>query len=241
MYPSPYGVPAQAVMSPGEAGIPSVPFEMPRDVFRYGENVLYSSYLFLTTTALANGVFRIFSTSLGNAGAGFTNALTVTETNLKEPGRVPNAQAFDVFAVAGQVIQTDATTADGTGMLDAQLTALANIADIANFVNGCVLAWNFTQTTIYIAPLSLVGAGGGLYGDVVAGTAAAPGANFQIGVANNGNGSLWVYRRHPVQLPGGTTFAVQAEFGSRAATLAANALILRIVLCGYYKNVTELG
>jgi hypothetical protein len=49
-----------------------------------------------------------------------------------------------------------------------------------------------------------------------------------------------MYRKHPVALPGNTTFAVLLQFGSRACTLAAPAAI-RVVLLGYYKSVIEIG
>ena len=59
---------------------------------------------------------------------------------------------------------------------------------------------------------------------------------------NNGAGQIWMYRKHPVSLAGASTFSVQARFGSRAAAIAAaNSMVLRIVLLGYYKNVIEIG
>ena len=58
----------------------------------------------------------------------------------------------------------------------------------------------------------------------------------------NGNGGIWMYRRHPVALPGNSTFAVLLQFGSRASGLAAAiGVAVRVVLLGYYKSVIELG
>lgn len=245
-----YGVPAQAAMGPGQAGVPPVPFEIPRDVFRYGEQALYSTYYWIDTTALANGTYRLFTTGLGNSGQGFTGSITITETNLKESGRIPNAQAYDVFGVAGQLFSVSTggtgTQANSYGRNIGGATVAATISEVEdyqNINNGCVLFWDFTQTKISIAPLSMCGAGGGLFGalgnDPV--TAAATGS---AGWLSNGNGSIWIYRRHPVQLPGATTFAVEAQFGSRVAQASQNAAVafmLRVVLLGYYKNVVELG
>ena len=59
---------------------------------------------------------------------------------------------------------------------------------------------------------------------------------------NNGNGNIWMYQKHPVALPGTTTFAIQLRAGSRAAAVGANnAVGVRVVLLGYYKNVIEIG
>jgi len=57
---------------------------------------------------------------------------------------------------------------------------------------------------------------------------------------NNGNGQIWMYRKHPVALPGNSTFAIVLRFGSRAAALT-NQMAVRITLLGYYKNVIEIG
>jgi len=58
---------------------------------------------------------------------------------------------------------------------------------------------------------------------------------------NNGNGNIWMYQKHPVALPGQTTFAIQLRAGSRAAAVANNSVAVRVVLLGYYKNVIEIG
>ena len=58
---------------------------------------------------------------------------------------------------------------------------------------------------------------------------------------NNGNGSIWMYRKHPIALPGNTTFSVVLRFGSRAAVTGVNAVNFRATLLGYYKNVIEIG
>ena len=82
------------------------------------------------------------------------------------------------------------------------------------------------------------GAGGGAFGAVAQSGAAAA---AQSGHMNNGNGQVWMYRKHPVALPGNTTFAINLAFGSRAAAFDANNIVVRVVLLGYYKNIIEIG
>ena len=55
------------------------------------------------------------------------------------------------------------------------------------------------------------------------------------------NGSIWMYRKHPVALPGNSTFSIVLRFGSRAAAIGTNSVAVRCVLLGYYKNVIEIG
>jgi hypothetical protein len=51
-----------------------------------------------------------------------------------------------------------------------------------------------------------------------------------------------MYRKHPVALPGNTTFAILITFGSRAAAIPAGfGVAVRVVLLGDYKSVIEIG
>lgn len=234
----------QPLVSPGAGPIPGVPQHQPSNLFRFGEITLYSTVGLGSTTAifpLANTSNRLFATPLGQTGQGFPAAMTITETNLKEAGRIPSGQAYDVFGVAGQVMGFDIANdqldvpfnADGA----AGAATLGLVADLQNVINNGVLVWDFTQTQVYICPLMLAGAGGGAFGAV---SQNAAGANS--GSMGNGNGGIWMYRRHPVALPGNSTFAVLVQFGSRASALAQNiGVAVRVVLLGYYKNVIELG
>jgi hypothetical protein len=70
--------------------IPSVPFNQPKNLFRYGEQSLWSTQLHADAAALANGTFRMFTTPLGQVGQGFTQSMSIGETNLKEGGRIPS-------------------------------------------------------------------------------------------------------------------------------------------------------
>jgi hypothetical protein len=184
--------------------------------------------------AIANTTNRIFTTPQGQQGQGFTAALSIAETNLKQGGQVPAGIAYDVFGVATEVAL--ATAANDTGTLNQSIDTQATIQSLLNVIHNTVLQWDFTQTQIDICPVLLAGAGGGAFGAVAQNAA---GANS--GHMNNGNGNIWMYQKHPVALPGQTTFAIQLRVGSRAAAVANNSVTLRVVLLGYYKNVIEIG
>ena len=223
--------------SPGAGPIPGVPSQQPTNLFRFGEITLYSTHGFAAGSALASTQNRVFTTPLGSQGQGFTGSLTRTETNLKEGGRIPSGQAYDVYGVATQVIGAD-NTAGLAGQMDEPFNdAVATVQTLQNIVNNGVLSWDFTQTQVDICPIMLAGAGGGVYGSISQNAAGTNG-----GAMNNGNGGIWMYRKHPVALPGNTTFAVLITFGSRAAAIPAGfGVAIRIVLLGYYKSVIEIG
>ena len=225
-----YGIPGSSF---GASDLPDVPLEQPTSLFRYGEQALWSTQMHVGTTVLANSTHRLFATQLGRVGQGFVQALTIAETNVKEAGRIPNGVAFDCFGVAGQVYKADAA-ADGGDVT----TAINNAADVDELINiqyNAALAWDFTQTQVDIAPFDLCGAGGGAFGAVATTNNA-----VNHGAMNNGNGGIWMYRKHPVALPGSSTFAVEVQFGARAAAIAT-ATAVRVVLLGYYKSVIEIG
>lgn len=178
-----------------------------------------------------------FSIAQGSTGQGYTAAMSIAETNLKEGGRVPSGVAYDVFGVACQVQHASTGTDQAATVINVAADTQALIQDLTNVINNGALRWNFTQTIIDIAPVSLVGAGGGAFGAVAQNAA---GANS--GAMNNGNGHIWMYRKHPVALPGNTQFSVLLDFGTRAAAVGANnGIVARVVLLGYYKNIIEIG
>jgi hypothetical protein len=231
----------QPLVSPGAGPIPGVPSTQPTNLFRFGGITLYSTFAFPAGTALANSQNRIFTTPLGAQGQGFVGGLTRTETNLKEGGRIPSGQAYDVYGVATQVIASSTAGADVNPMNAPFNDTIATVAALQNVVNTGVLQWDFTQTVVDICPIMLSGAGGGVYGSISTNAAAA-----SAGAMNNGNGGIWMYRKHPVALPGNTTFAILITFGLRAAAvpnIQPNAfdMAIRVVLLGYYKSVIEIG
>jgi hypothetical protein len=232
------------IIEQGSTGLPpSVPFSQPKNLFRYGEQTLWSTQLLASNSAIANASFRLFTTPLGQQGQGFLNALSIGETNLKEGGRIPNGIAYDVFGIACQVGVAEGQESAGTvAVLGAALDTAAEIDTLVDIQSNGVLKWDFTQTQVDIAPIQLVGAGGGLFGSISTDNANAA-ALATVGSMNNGAGSVWLYRKHPVALPGSSTFSILLQFGSRAAAIPDNNVdfFVKVALLGYYKNVIEIG
>ena len=232
-----YGLPASGIiLSPDAGPVPPVPLQQPQNLFRFGEQTIWSSLNFQGTDAIASTTSRLFSVPIGSTGQGFTKALSIAETNLKEGGRVPSGVAYDVFGISTEVALGNNTTDDLNTASGVPIDTAAEIADLTNILHNGVLSWDFTQTVVDICPVILAGTGGGAFGAVAQNAAAANSGNM-----NNGNGSIWMYRKHPVALPGNTTFSVVLRFGSRAATTGTNGINFRCTLLGYYKNVIEIG
>ena len=223
--------------------IPSVPFNQPKNLFRYGEQSLWSTQLHADGAALANGTFRMFTTPLGQVGQGFTQSMSIGETNLKEGGRIPSGIAYDVFGVACQIGRSGVSeTSSAVATLGKGINNQAQIRVLRDIEANGVLSWDFTQTQVDIAPIELIGAGGGTFGSI----AVTANAATSIGNMNNGAGSVWLYRKHPVALPGNSTFSILLRYGSRAAAIPAAGgsgedYFVKVVLLGYYKNVIEIG
>jgi len=226
----------------GSTGLPpSVPFSQPKNLFRYGEQSLWSTQLHGNGSAIANGSFRLFTTPLGQVGQGFTNSLSIGETNLKEGGRIPSGIAYDVFGIACQVGVSETNESSGTpAVLGAPIDTAGEIDSLVNIQSNGVLSWDFTQTQVDIAPIELIGAGGGAFGSISTDNAGAV-ATSSVGAMNNGAGSVFLYRKHPVALPGSSTFSILLRYGSRASAIGANDFFVKVVLLGYYKNVIEIG
>jgi hypothetical protein len=128
---------------------------------------------------------------------------------------------------------------NGVATLANPIVAPAIVGDLVNCIQNGVLSWDFTQTQVDICPVTLAGAGGGAFGAVATADTGTP---VTTGHMNNGNGGIWMYRKHPVALPGNSTFAIVLRYGSRAAQVSAsNAIAIRVVLLGYYKNIIEIG
>jgi hypothetical protein len=236
MYRS-YSGPGIAVLGASSPGVPAVPFEQPKNLFRYGEQSLWSTYAFAAGTPLANGSYRLFQTQLGASGQGFA-AMTIAETNLKEAGRIPAGIAFDAYGISCSVIQ-GTSPSPNTFVLATPTATPATIGNLINIINNGVLSWDFTQTQVDVAPISLIGGGGGAFGAVAV---ADPAAVENVGHMNNGAGSIWLYRQHPVSLPGNSTFSILLRFGGSAAAAAANVVLgVKVALFGFYKNIIEIG
>ena len=125
-----YGHP---LTSPDAGPIPGVPMEQPKNLFRFGEQTIWSTQYHAASAPIASGTFRLFTTPLGQVGQGFTQALSIGETNLKEGGRVPSGVAYDVFGVACQV-EESATTSEQNGVATLNLPINSPEA-VSNLVN----------------------------------------------------------------------------------------------------------
>lgn len=237
-----YGVPGISAFSAGlpslaAGGPPPVSFDLPKNVYRFGEQTLWSTLFLAQGAAVANGVNRVFTTPLGQQGQGFGAALSIAETNLKEGGRIPSGIAFDAFGISVSVAHS--ALAGDTGAIATPIDTANNIGDLNNVITNSVLTWDFTQTQVDVCPTNLAGAGGGVFGALAAG---GTNAAAQFGSLQNGNGSVWLYRKHPVALPGNSTFSMLIRFGSRAPAIGATGSVaVRVVLLGYYKNVIEVA
>jgi hypothetical protein len=215
-----------------------MPLDAPKQLFRYGEQSIWSSQFHAGAAAIVNGTFRLFTTPQGQQGQGYAAGLSIAETNLKEGGRIPNGVAYDVFGIALQPAHFG--QAGDTQTAGQPVDTTVEIGDLTNILANGVATWDFTQTTVDVAPLTLIGAGGGVFGAIAAATTAAS-TTIQIGNMNNGAGSVWLYRKYPIALPGNTTFAMLLRYGSRAPAIGTNAIELRFVLLGYYKNIIEIA
>ena len=228
-----YGVPGSGFFS-ADSGVslPPVPLDQPKNLYRFGEQTIWSTQFLAATVGIANNTFRTFATPQGQNGQGFA-PMSIGETNLKEGGRIPSGVAYDVFGIACHVA---AATTNANIALPIDTDAL--IGDLLNIQTNGILTWDFTQTQVDIAPIVLVGAGGGAFG-AVGGTNATP-----IGHMNNGAGSVWMYRKYPVALPGNSTFSILLRFGNGAPAISGGAgtgIAVKVVLLGYYKNIVEIG
>lgn len=232
-----YGTPGYSVVSgQGTDMIPQVPFEQPKNLFRYGEQSLWSTQLHNVNAALANGTFRLFTTPLGQVGQGFPNGLTISETSLKEGGRIPAGVAFDAYGLSC-LVYAGAQQGNVLTTLNVPLNTAETIGDLINVQSNGVLTWDFVQTQVDIAPLHLIGAGGGAFGTISTTQNAT-----SSGALNNGAGSIWMYRKHPISLPGNSTFSVLLRYGGNAAAVGAtNPIALKVAMFGYYKTAIEIG
>jgi hypothetical protein len=214
--------------------------DIPKNVMRTGEQGLWSTFLYQAAANVAGRADPVFTVAVGNQGQGF-GALSVAETNMKESGRIAGGQAYDVFGVALQPYYIDEVATNGVFAI--------NGADLRNIDNNLVLIWRFLQVFIEIAPASLIGAGGGIYG-ATADTANTYGNAGDSGVAlNHGAGQVWVYRQHPVLLPANTTFSMLYNWGDLAspvsgqttAQLGLKQMALRTVLLGRFQSAVPIA
>ena len=224
-----FGAPGSIVAGGSPTGL--APMYLPKNIVRIGEQGVWSTFQYADNTAMANRNDLLFAAPLNTTGQGFGQALSIAETNQRQSSKVPGGYAFTVHALALQPYYPD-----GFPIVR---------ADVAVVVNHCVPSWKFLQVEIEISPASLIGAGGGVYGDT-ADTGAADGGLGGSRIAlNNGNGQVWVYRAHPVSLPSEATFNIALAWGSQATNIQggsnASAMNLRMIMLGTFESAIPVG
>lgn len=231
MVPHGYGAPGYFQGGAGNAASTAqAAMSLQKVVQRFSESSLWSTYRYAHGAALADTDNRVFTTQMGMTGQGFTVPLTISETNATENGRIPNGAGYGVKGVATQVYYqpTTAATYPPTG------------ADLWNVVQNGILRWFFIQVFIDICPISLSGAGGGVFGTSAdTGAAYGEGNGSQVSL-NNGAGQVWVYSDQPILLDAGLTFSLAQQFGGFATVVdggpADDDLLIRNVLFGNYRT-----
>jgi hypothetical protein len=111
--------------------------------------------------------------------------------------------------------------------------------DVQTFLRHGVLSWDFLQTVIDVAPISLIGAGGGANVMRLGANQGAAAAADTVS-AVNGFGGLWVYRKFPVALPANSTFNILMRMGTNAPATTV-AYDIKVALIGAFKTAIEIG
>lgn len=231
-----YGIPGSAVEGTGR-GFPQVPMALPKSVVRVGQQSLWSTQSYTNASVLANTQDRIFVTPRGQGGQGFAN-VTISESNLKESGRVPGGYAYDVFGIACYPYVINVQGGVPTPPVPIAIT------DMTNTLNNCVLAWDFLQTQIEIANVHLIGGGGGVFGAGRLGINAGVAAAADIQALTNSNGAIWLYNQHPVMLPSNATFGILLNWGQFAhvpTTQNGEQLLVKVNLLGRFQTAIAVG
>lgn len=186
----------------------AAPMQVPTAVLQEGERSLWSTYLLADTTALASQSYLTFAVPTGGSGQGWTGALGLPETNMMAASSLPAGFSYAVNGICCALYYSD----------NAEMT----YADLANVQNHMVLRWKFLATFIEIAPVRLIGAGGGIYGSAAHSTTATSTTVSTVAL-NNGNGQVWLYQDFPVLLEQQAQFNIQYQFGPNAAAVDGGA------------------
>jgi hypothetical protein len=197
---------------PGNQGM----FAIPTGVQRMAEQTYYSTYHFNAGETLgANNL--LFAVPVNQQGQGFSQ-MSLSETNLVVGSQNTGDVTFDVTSIACEVLGAKSAASGTTipGLL---------VSDLRTIQRCGILSWAFggqvNTSRIGIAPLSMVGAGGGIYG--ATGDTGTP-TTF----VNNGNGSIWFYQRVVIVLPAFQTYNLVADFGNGGA-VTGNASLQAVI------------
>lgn len=219
-----FGLPASSVSGPnGKENLPGL-FAPPTNVVRSFEYDLFSSGRIAAGGTISGTQMQFFNYALGTAGPGFAAVSSVSETNVDVGGMMPGGQTFNVTAVAVE-IYGDAGTAPLIG-------------DVRSVMRLGYLVWRFGQTTnVPIAPIPMVGAGGGIFGFTAD-------SGTPVTQANNGNGGLWLYQQVVVAIPSTQAFRLECLFGTggqAAAITVTAATQLRAHLFNMAQNAVPVA
>ena len=175
-------------------------FAVPLGVQRLYEFGLYSTVRFAAAVNM-NGqqTSRLFTYTQNTVASGFAVQASVSETNQLVASQLPGGESYEVTAVSIEVFGDN-----NTAVLLGDLRAIMRLG---------VVFWEFTNTTLCISPIPMIGAGGGIFGfSADAGT--------PVTVGNNGNGGLWMYQNVVVAIPALQQFAVQCQWGTAGQAAA---------------------
>lgn len=176
--------------------------KLPTNVKRYYEGDLWSTYYFANGATVAGLTRELFKTPTGTQGQGYPAVLAIDATNMSEGGRIASGLAYTVRQVAIEPRYDDCYAVCG--------------ADLRMLQGYCVPTWKFLNVFVEVAPVSLIGQGGGIFGSTADTGANEGGAGGTRFFANNGAGQTWVYHELPVLLPANTTFSLNLVFGTSA-------------------------
>lgn len=202
---SDFGLPSSSIAGPNsKEGLPGL-FALPTNVVRTFEYDLYSSARYAAGATISGINTQLFTYAQGTAGPGYAAASSVSETNVEVGGMMPGGQTFNVTAIAFEIYG------------DAGAAPL--IGDVRTVMRLGALYWRFGQTLILpIAPVSMVGAGGGIFGFTAD-------TGTPVTQANNGNGSIWAYQQVIVAIPSTQAFKLECQYGTggQAAVITVTA------------------
>lgn len=207
---------------PGGAGY----FRVPTGIQRFYEYDLYSAAKFDAATNMngqADTLFFAYNTGGTGPGYGGIQA-SVSETNMQVAAMAPGNDTYEVTSVAFEVFG------------NANVAVL--LADLRAILRLGVLQWQFgSETTLMIAPVSMIGAGGGIFG--FSADTATPAT-----AANNGNGGFWVYSNVIVAIPATQSFTVKCRWGTSgqaAAITLTNATQIRCHLFNQARTAVPIA
>ena len=225
-----FGMPMIASGSPPVSGMGS--FKVPDVAQRLAEQSLYSTYKFLAGVDIKNSSdYRFFQTARSQQGQGFTaTGLSISETNTTTNGMLSGSETFEASAIACEVMG-GVTSGVVQGVLPSDLRLFQRIG---------VFQWDFTAgsaTQVMIAPLSFVGAGGGIFG-------ATADTGTPVTFVNNGNGQIWTYQRLVVGVSATQPFSIVLYTGNAGQTAALNPTadtIVRLTLFNLNRSLLPTG